>query len=366
MLQLSPPEAMGEDLEFPGWQVTDTDLHVSLSDGLIPYIPPLSAPISEIPHAAITPQSRSLSLLHSKPWFLEDQTWIKQHKNEDPACKTFASLEPFLNDVRNMLDSWIQNGHSSIIHRRLYESGMPRCLQDAYTTVASYNSRTAAMTPTILQIADERATTLIQQGLPTERGSKGLQLHLACVQALFFYQLIRLFDGSILHRASAERQISTLRQWVTWMCEVAKIHQQEDLDLNTDPFGWTSPFDREYNAATKLWRLWILTESIRRTQVVVDTVLNLYQLMVHGWSDCSGAVMVTARRGLWEADSAIKWVNLSRADTPLLVPSMQPGHYLSEYPAAEFDGFVHMLWRFIAGPDKIQHWVEKSGAVPVS
>lgn len=360
-------EEMGQAIDFGVWPaLSDTDLNVSLHNELITYMLPLTVPLTDSIAGNPVYHSKEISGKSSKPWFLQDETWVRQGKNQEPACTTVASLEPFLQAVREMLYSWVSNGHSSMIHSRLYEYGMPVSLQDAFTTVAAYKSATKIMTPTILHIADERANSLAMSGIPTGLGASELLLHLAHIQALFSYVFIRLFDGSIRHRASAESQLPTLRQWVTQTCELAKKHQEDDNWFSADILGWeATQFDREYEASSKMWRLWILTESIRRTQVIVDTVINIYQLMVQGWSDCSGAVMLTARRGLWEADTAATWLSLSREKTPLLVPSMQPGKYLSEYHASEFDDFIHMLWRFIAGPDKIVYWIEKSGNIPV-
>ena len=99
---------------------------------------------------------------------------------------------------------------------------------------------------------------------------------------------------------------------------------------------------------------------VRRTHLVAGTVANMYEIMVKGWVECSGAVMFTARKGLWDADSVMRWYELSCAKSPLLVPALQPGFYISSYAADEFDGFVKLIWTFIVGADKIQCWVDKS------
>ena len=82
--------------------------------------------------------------------------------------------------------------------------------------------------------------------------------------------------------------------------------------------------------------------------------------MTKAWAECAGAVMFTARRGLWEAQSAEKWLELACAKSPLLVPSLQPGPLISQYAAEEFDEFVKMYWTFIVGVDKIQSWIDRS------
>ena len=147
------------------------------------------------------------------------------------------------------------------------------------------------------------------------------------------------------------------------MWDVVKRYRGEDGFLGHRPLQWTvSEFDREHDASLELWKSWILTESVRRTHLVIDTTVNIYQVMTKGWADCAGAVMFTARRGLWEAESAVKWFELSCAKPPLLVPSLQPGGLISQCAAEEVDDFVKMFWTFLAGKDKIQSWIDRSDA----
>jgi len=207
----------------------------------------------------------------------------------------------------------------------------------------------------------KRSSVLARQSPPTAGGAQGILAHLAGVQALFVYEFILLFDGSVRLRASAEQQLPTLRRWVIGMWEAVKQYRGEDGFLGHPPLQWTAnEFDREYDASSELWKLWILTESVRRTHVIIDTIANVYETMTKGWVNCAGSVMFTARRGLWEAESAVKWFELSYAKPPLLVPSLQPGALISQYAADECDDFVKMFWTFIAGTDKIRCWIDSS------
>lgn len=346
-------DALGGGLDFGGW---GADLDVPLSDVMIPYVPTPSAPIADLSAQGVVLESGDIS---STPWFLRDETWVLHYGNHEPGCVTTVELESFIQAVEEMLQCWTRNGYNSFIHRRLYEKGMPTCLQDAFTTFATYNGRTPAVKEIILQIAEERASALVRQSPPTAGGAQGILAHLARVHALFIYQFIRLFDGSVRLRASAERQLPTLRQWVVLMWEAIK--QAEYSSLGHRPLQWAaSGFDREYDASSEIWRLWILTESVRRTHLVVDTIANTYQMMTRGWADCTGGVMFTARRGLWEVESSMKWFELSCAKPPLLVPSLRPGPLISQYAADEVDDFAKLLWTFIVGTDKIQCWVDRS------
>jgi hypothetical protein len=137
------------DLDFWNWDVMGMgveagvlDFCVTLLDVIFPYVPTLSA--SGIPY----------------PWFLRHDTWVLQHYNNDPAYVTFLQLEPFISAAEEMLRCWLSNGYNSFIHQRLYEKGIPICLQDSVTTLAVYPSRTPMMKNKILQNADERSSAL--------------------------------------------------------------------------------------------------------------------------------------------------------------------------------------------------------------
>ncbi|RDW59932.1 hypothetical protein BP6252_13019 [Coleophoma cylindrospora] len=351
-------DVLGNSLEFGDWVAMGAaDPTVSLLDVAIPYVPTLSTSFTNLSTQG-TVLERGDVANKTSLWFLRDDTWAMKPCNQEPACVTYVELEPFVGAVEEMLQCWVRTGHNSFIHRRLYEKGMPTCLQDAFTTLAAYSGRTPATKETILQIAEERSLALAKQSPPTAEGAQGILAHLARVQALFIYEFIHLFDGSVRLRASAEQQLPTLRLWAIRMWEIAKRYRGQDGYV---PSSWNATeFDREYDASSQMWQLWILTESVRRSHLIIDTIANIYDTMTKGWAECPGAVMFTTCRGLWEAESAIKWFELSCAKPPLLVPSLQPGPLISEYAAEEIDDFAKLYWRFIVGTDKIQCWIDKN------
>ncbi|KAI8954445.1 hypothetical protein F4801DRAFT_587537 [Xylaria longipes] len=360
----------GSDFDFGYWDsaAADTLEMPFLYDAIIPYVPTTASAPSLYPDRGLGVDNSTNS--HSKlgvPFFLRDETFAIEHREEDPACVATVEMEPFIGEVEKMLQSWVTNGFNGFIHRRLYDKGMPTCVQDAFTTFAAYANRTPATKETILQIADDRASALAHQAVrPVANGVQEIWAHLARVHALFVYVFIRLFDGSVRMRASAEQQLPTLRSWVTQMWETVKRHRWDDYPSVKDgrrPFLRTSgKFHSDYDTATEIWQLWILTESVRRTQLIIDTVLNTFRIMTVGWAECEGYSMCTIRRGLWDAESAVKWFNLCRgnAKSPLMAPSLTPGPMISQYPAGEFDDFAKLCWSFVVGTDKIQCWVDNS------
>lgn len=349
------------NLDFGVWDAVDaTDLGVFLPDMTLPTIPTLPLSVADVSTQGAGLEGGNLSS-PTHPWFLRDENWVMEHRNHDPTCGTKVELEPFILAVEEMLQFWVKNGHNGFIHRRLYEMGMPICVQDAFTTLSAYTARTPAVSQTILQIADERSSALIRQSSPSAGGAQNILGHLARVHALFVYVFIRLFDGSLRARASAEKHVPTLRRWVSQMWEASKQYRGEDVFSAKRQLQWVaSEFDREYETFSALWRLWILTESVRRTQIIVDTIANVYETMTKGWADCTGAGMFTVRRGMWEAESTAKWFEVSCTNVPLLVPSLHPGPLMSEYTADEINDFAKALWPMIVGADKMQSWIDRS------
>lgn len=247
-------DALASGLDFAEWGAMGAaDLDLSLSDVIIPYIPTLSASVAGPSVQGVVLESGNISSTPC-PWFLRDETWVMQHSNQEPACVSYVELEPLIHAVEEMLQLWVGNGYNSFIHRRLYEKGMPTCLQDAFTTLTAYTHRNPAVKETILQIAEERSSALSRQSAPTVGGAQGILAHLARVQALFVYEFIRLFDGSVRPRASAEQQLPTLRQWVIQMWEAVKRYRGDDGFLSHHrPLQWTAnDFDREYDASSEL------------------------------------------------------------------------------------------------------------------
>ncbi|KEF54455.1 uncharacterized protein A1O9_09622 [Exophiala aquamarina CBS 119918] len=351
----------GVGLDYGLWEpVASNNTNVSVPESVTEY-PQISPPDSTVlpVGANLRPSCTPLNVV--LPWFLQEETWAMQRVSHEQDRVADIDLQSFIDVVEGMLKSWVENGYNGFIHRRLYQSVMPTCVQDAFTTYTAYIKCTPAVKETILQITDERLSTIVHQYPPNTGDTQGILNHLARVQALFIYEFIGLFGGSPRLRISAEQQLPTLRSWTAQMWETVRRYKGDDATMYHQGLQWTeNDFDIEYKASSELWKVWLLTESVRRTQIIINAVSNSYETMTRGWAECTGAVMITARRGLWEAESAVQWSKLSSKKSPLLVPSVQPGILISQYAAEEFDDFVKIFWTLILGPDKVQCWVDKS------
>lgn len=362
-------------LDIGEWAAVGAGLDVPLlHDIVMPYdlvtptgtslpTPPPPLPLSVSPPQELLPGSASGA---ASPWFLREDTWVKQHRESPKVHRADIEMEPFILAVREMLQSWVRDGHNSFIHQRLYEDGMTPCLQDAFAVVAAYTSCTLAVKDTILKIVADHSRALASQGLPMAPAggaAAAVRTHLMHLHALFAYVFIGLFDGSVRARTAAERQIPTLRHWVALLWSVMEQYRDEHRRSPSHhppaPSPATGAFDLDYyEGATELWRLWILTESVRRSLIIIETVANLYECMIQEWAECTGAVMFTARRGLWEARSATAWLEKTRAETPLLVSTLCPEAFIAQNAAEDVDGFAKVLWACAVGSDRMQCWID--------
>jgi hypothetical protein len=119
--------------------------------------------------------------------------------------------------------------------------------------------------------------------------------------------------------------------------------------------------------------------------------------MKDGWAECGGAVLLSARAALWDAEMAGEWCRVvvegvgadktaertgrgmgmekgkgkgkhrgntgdgdaegkGKANGPLMVSSKMPGTVIDECKADEVDRFVRSYWKFVVGRDRVEWW----------
>lgn len=290
-------------------------------------------------------------------WFLREETWTLRSISDAPACAAMIQLEPFVENVNEELKLWTKAGHNSFIHEQLYGKQMHPTLQLAFTVLCTYYGRTKAVEATVLRIAEERSSMIVRQQIPPENNVRNLKTQLAQVFSLFIYEFILLFNGSVRFRASAEEQLPALRKRVRQLYESAKTYKGEP---HHGSISWvSSEYEAQYESVVEAWQTWALIESIRRTHLIVETTLNIYEIVKTGFAECTGAAMLTVRGGLWETSSALRWFQICCEKAPLLVPSLEPEPIIANHDAAEVDGFVKMYWKYLVGEEKMKAWVNK-------
>ncbi|KAL1859004.1 hypothetical protein VTK73DRAFT_7708 [Phialemonium thermophilum] len=304
-------------------------------------------------------------------WFLSPESFVESHIVLDPndvGPVDESELRRYTEDVQAWLRQWAAEGHCPLIHRQLYRAGpMPHTIRGAYTALATYyHAKTARNQDVIRRIIDDNAAQLVDDEQQAD-GSTGTMpprprdtmAHLARTQALLAYQVVRFFDGDIRMRAEAEKHIPVLHSWADELLRAAAS------DLNCEGGHGTTALNMSILTASSdpesiSWRLWIVAECVRRTWLTAGILQGVYLTMRQGWAGCPGGLCYTARKGVWDADTAFAWSRACRSRSPLFVPSMCTSHLLTVARPCEVDEFASAML-LTHDPEKLKRWVFEAG-----
>lgn len=288
-------------------------------------------------------------------WFLAPDSLDIKHGFVTTPASPPSLFKSFAKGLQVWLQDWATHGHNAFLHRHLYQPSLPPCLEDAYTTLVTYLAKTEETEDMVLHILENRSERLYQQSILLE-GLETLdtKAHLARTQALLVYTLIRLFDGCPRQCALAENSLDTLYQWCLQMRESA-IAEAPRL---YEELGLLRPGDGELESA--IWRAWILSESLRRTWMIVASTTSIYKSKKDGLAGCLGFLMFTSRQGLWEAPNAWRWVQQLRKQSPLFIQSASAVEIMRETEPAEIDSFMNQVLSIVLSPEQIDRWAAKT------
>ncbi|KAH8738305.1 hypothetical protein BGZ61DRAFT_439908 [Ilyonectria robusta] len=331
--------------------------------------------------AAAAPSSRTTSTrLISSPgspglaagsWFLTPATWsITPH---DRPLNSFP-VSVFTNFIRGLQDwlaRFLRYGHNPFVHRGLYaEAPFPRCIQDAYASIAIARTITPQNENHIYDILSTYVSDLVDsQSQPAldfffSAPLLSTREHLARTQALLIYLILTLFSPSIPGRAKAEALIPTLHLWSQQLWDSALL----DANISSLPPSSSShpSTDVAANAETgmmaRIYRAFALSESTRRTWLLVKYMIGTYQVLKDGSTSCEGGIFFTARAELWDAPSAARWGSILKSTDPLFIHSLHADAVIhNRVPAVEVDEFVRHLLTAQLGVEKVESWGIETG-----
>ncbi|OHF00456.1 hypothetical protein CORC01_04206 [Colletotrichum orchidophilum] len=452
-LQHSVPATMPDTLLFDAsplatsiWSMPWSDLDFGNANFQLAMGPPSAAAAFSLPppNPATSPQqhpyyttkpayprlsSSVAASLAGSQWFLAPSTWRIDHWPAPPRdAYPVSVLTNFTRGLQAWVRRWVMEGHNPFIHRSLYAEGnyFPSCVQDAFATASVYFHKTSLNEAFVHRILDERVTALLASQPVVEDNSMSVPLletrdHLARVHALYVYTIIRLFDSSVGQRAAAEEHLPTLDLWArqlwksaqrdadtlygnrcppsTWQCQAQKSSDLADQSTaaTNATTGKTSlennhkqPKVDSFNCDLWTWNLWVLSESIRRTWIIIVCTLGVYNALKGRWGECAGGALFTARGGLWDAPSAPRWAALCRAAGPrnrrdtggvtdrpgsedsgddngggdrnFFVPSIDGDGLLHNAAAADVDEFARHLFTCIWGLDRVEDWALRTAS----
>jgi hypothetical protein len=139
----------------------------------------------------------------------------------------------------------------------------------------------------VWDIIATKAATLLEP-----RVSWSVAEHLACLQALVIYQIIRLFDGDIRVRADAEKSEEILTDWTDRLV------------------GRTGANTSTGTVLSSSWESWVFEESVSRTVIVSRMVQAMFMIVKQGFCTLVEAVTemsFTSQKALWYAPTAVHW-----------------------------------------------------------
>ncbi|KAH8881769.1 hypothetical protein GQ53DRAFT_812435 [Thozetella sp. PMI_491] len=277
-------------------------------------------------------------------WFLAYHSWNIDHLAPQDIPNDFheETLKAYVAILETWLKEWVTKDHSALIHRYLYRIHMPRCMQDAYTALATYLGRTPATAATVCRIIEDRLDRLIQDSIFEDTLSFVALTpldHVARVQALFIYHIICLFDGDIRLRGCAERQFPTLLSWSDQMWQ--RITEQS---IAGDPFTLVAPTTGSDDSLST-WRVWIFLESARRTWLTCAILHGVYMTIRDGYSACPGGLYSQQ----WETKA-------THARDTRFIQSLRIGELFTKAEPDSVDEFGHAVMMVSFGLHKLESW----------
>ncbi|KAL0775827.1 hypothetical protein CaCOL14_007114 [Colletotrichum acutatum] len=176
-------------------------------------------------------------------------------------------LQYALDEIKKVPTTVVMENQAPWSHPYLYRAHMPRDMQDAQACCALYIAKNKTNSSFVLRTIQARAHELLASPIPKNRLDILARLH-----AILLYQIIRLFDGDISMRASAEHTLSSLEHTILALLPFVKWEPEQPA---------TGPAQDYIACPTKdFWQEWIFQESARRTIFFTCFFLVAYSALV--------------------------------------------------------------------------------------
>ena len=244
-----------------------------------------------------------------------------------------------------------RRGQTPFIHRHMYDEHTPTVIYDALSSCALYCGKNKDNETLVFGDISRKVRQLkaaMQQSFlsPVD--------HLASVQALLLYQIIRLLDGDVRQRADAESDEAVL---MSWNEQLQGRLQPPSLSLERESLS-----DIQGTMTTSSWQDWIVAESVRRTVLTCYMLQGVYSFLKLGYDKLSGKVdqlAFTAQSTLWNAPSEFHWREALKSRNPLEVTMGQWDDVMDAAQATDFEEFGVMIMAAYKGMDIVSERLGK-------
>ncbi|KEF56097.1 uncharacterized protein A1O9_07678 [Exophiala aquamarina CBS 119918] len=279
-----------------------------------------------------------------------------------------SDLKRHVSKINRWFQQWVNTGSNPFIHKQLYRTHFPRCMQDAYMALSCYLKKTPSNEQVVLRIIEERATQLLQdyavsavEASPDQHTSStpnpiDCLEYVARVQALLVYQFLGLYDGDIRMRFVAESRIPALYSSVQQLLDRYTRTTHPGNTLNSparrDRVSFGSAELPTLCSAHLAWDDWILAETIRRTAIVACGVQAVYLVLQQSGSmPCQTNITYTPQKEAWEADSSLAWEKVSSTKDMTLVQITDTKQVFTSVGLENVDDFTMLILEMRNGID---------------
>ena len=194
---------------------------------------------------------------------------------------------------------FFRRGQTPFIHRHMYHGHTPPVIYDVLSSCALYCGKNKDNESLVFGDISRKVRKLKDE---TQRSFLSPVDHLASVQALLLYQIIRLLDGDVRQRADAESDEAVL---ISWNDQLQGRIQPPSLSSELEGSS-----DLQGTMTMASWQDWILSESVRRTVLTCYMLQGAYSFLKLGHDQVAGKVdklSFTVQSALWNAPSEYHW-----------------------------------------------------------
>ncbi|KAH7176629.1 hypothetical protein EDB81DRAFT_875430 [Dactylonectria macrodidyma] len=236
-------------------------------------------------------------------------------------------------------------------HPLLYKDTMPH----AHACCALYLAKNRVNSPIIFRSIESHVSDLLCSPAPNTPIDC-----LAHTQALLLYQIIRLFDGDISARVSAERDLPAVESsGIALFAHTKFDHYPPSTELPLFPIAPTKTF----------WQDWILNESIRRTLLFTFYFLQAYRIIsLQKGLKCDGKLGLchswTVSAHLWAARTPLEFADVWKNKKHFVVTNAcfnDLGGPLQDAMADDIDTYGKIFITSLVGIDEAKGWFASRG-----
>ncbi|KAK3693911.1 hypothetical protein B0T22DRAFT_55622 [Podospora appendiculata] len=299
-----------------------------------------------------------------RPGTPADERVMKSYERMSVLCAGFESWQLYdpnttvyyiINRIKAFPSDFATANTTPFMHRHLYKDHAPPYILACFSTSVMYENCTPANKSMMLRGLQKNVAELLSDSV---RAATTPREKLARAQALFIYQVIRLFDGDVTLRAQGDQDIPLLQKWLLDLCRVRE--NLGDLPLPEDGVKQAQ--------RPKDWERWIFAESVRRTILMSYCVLAMYEVLrksplpndnghdpwqyVHRW---------TLSRHLWEADSSFSFFRMWEEKKPhFVINNYSFDDFLTCGRRDAVDDFAQIMLSTYMGSDETRAFMEGS------